>query len=303
MARHGRQSTRTRLSVQTIAILGATGVYARWLTPRLATRGYKVRALVRRPEAAGVAVACGADVRIADIFDETSMCAALEGCDIGVNLATSLPGPSGRGDFDANDRLRRDGTPIWLEACRKAGVSRVIQQSIAMVNAAGGDAWSDEDTLYAASEENAASRAIAASVAMEDAVRASSLDWLILRGGLFYGPGTGFDDDWFARAQAGKLRLPGDGTDFVSLLHISDMAHATLAALDAWPSRRALIIADDEPAQWRDVFGYIAKSVGAQAPEPGGRAGFPSFRVSNRRAREALSWKPFYTNYRMGLVR
>lgn len=289
--------------MQTIAILGATGVYARWLMPRLTSNGYAVRALVRRPEAAGVARACGADVRIADIFDETSMCIALEGCDVGVNLATSLPGPSGRGDFDTNDRLRRDGTPIWVEACRKAGVERIVQQSVAMVNASDGDTWANEDTAYEAKDDSIASRAIAASVAMEDVVRTSDRDWIILRGGLFYGRGTGFDDEWFSRAAAGKLRVPADGSDYVSLLHISDMAAATLSALQRWPSRQALIIADDEPAQWRDVFGYIAQSIDAAAPEPGGRQGFPSFRVSNKRAREALGWAPFYANFRQGLVR
>lgn len=288
--------------MQTVAILGASGVYARWLIPRLTSHGYAVRALVRRPEAAGVAVACGADLRVADIFDASSLRAGLEGADIGVNLATSLPGPSGRGDYDANDRLRRDGTPIWVDACRAAGVKRVIQQSIAMVNAAG-DAWADEDTVFAAAGDSVAARAIAASVAMEDAVRGSDLNWIILRGGLFYGPGTGFDDDWFARAQAGKLRLPGDGTDYVSLVHIADMARATMAALEHWPSRQALIVADDEPAQWRDVFGYVAQLAGAPPPSPGGRQGFPSFRVSNGRAREALSWAPCFPNYRVGLVR
>src|SRR5687768_13366246 len=113
----------TPASDDTIAILGATGVYARHLVPRLVIAGYRVRALVRRPEAAGVALACGADVRIADVFNEDSLAAALAGCAVGVNLATSLPGPSGRGDFDANDRLRRHGTPIWLNACKRAGVT------------------------------------------------------------------------------------------------------------------------------------------------------------------------------------
>lgn len=289
--------------MQTIAILGATGVYARWLIPRLTAEGFGVRALVRRPESAGVARACGADVHVADIFDAASLRAGIEACDIGVNLATSLPGPSGRGDFHANDRLRSEGTPIWIEACRAAGVGRVIQQSVAMVNAAGGDAWSDEDTVFTPAEDSVAARAIAASVAMEDTVRTSNLDWIVLRGGLFYGPGTGFDDDWFARAQAGKLRLPGDGNDFVSLVHISDMAQATMAALARWPSRQALIVADDQPVRWRELFGYIAQLVGAPEPAPGGRAGFPSFRVSNQRARKALDWTPFYTDYRVGLSR
>jgi len=288
--------------VQSVAILGANGVYGRWLTPRLVQAGYKVRALVRRPEAAGVATASGAEVRTADIFDEAALIAGLEGSDIGINLATSLPGPSGRGSYEANDRVRREGAPIWVGACRKAGVARVIQQSIAMLSGSGCDAWSDEDTVLPAAD-SVAGRAYAATMAMEDAIRASDLDWIILRGGLFYGPGTGFDDDWFARAREGRLRLPGDGSDFVSLLHVSDMAVATVAAVQRWPSRQTLIIADDEPAQWRDVFGFIAQSIGAPTPEPGGRAAFPSFRVRNTRAKAALNWAPFYTNYRAGLVR
>ena len=288
---------------ETIAVLGANGVYGRHLVPRLAARRYRVRALVRRPGAAGAARACGAEIHTADIFNGASLAAALAGCDAALNLATSLPGPSGRGDWAANDRLRRDGTPIWVEACRKAGVPRVLQQSIAMVNAGGGDAWSDEDTVYSAGEESLASRAIAAALAMEEAVRGSELDWLILRGGLFYGPGTGFDDDWFARAGAGKLRLPGNGEDFVSLIHIADMADATLAALERWPSGRALIVADDRPACWREVFSYVADICGADAPKAGGIAGFPSFRVRNARAREALAWAPRYADYRAGLVR
>ncbi len=219
-----------------------------------------------------------------------------------MNLATSLPGPSGRGDFASNDRLRRDGTPIWVAAYRDAGVPRVLQQSIAMVNAAG-DAWADEDTLYTASQDSLASRAIAAALDMERAVRSSDRDWLILRGGLFYGPGTGFDDDWFARASAGKLRLPGDGSDFVSLVQIADMADATVAALERWPSRRTLIVADDAPARWRDVFSFVARVCGAPEPQPGGLAGFPSFRVRNERAREALDWAPRYADHRAGLAR
>jgi nucleoside-diphosphate-sugar epimerase len=182
-------------------------------------------------------------------------------------------------------------------------VRKLVQQSVAKVNASGGDAWSDEDTVYAPDQESLATRAIAAALAMEDAVRASGLDWLILRGGLFYGPGTGFDDDWFARAKAGTLRLPGDGGDFVSLVHIADMAEATLAALERGPSERALIVADDAPARWRDVLGYVAGACGAAPPQPGGRLGFPSFRVRNARAREALGWAPFYPDHRAGFAR
>jgi nucleoside-diphosphate-sugar epimerase len=288
---------------QTIAILGANGVYARHLIPRLAARGHRIRALVRRPEAAGPARACGADIHAADIFDEGSLRAGLEGCEVAVNLATSLPGPSGRGDFRANDDLRRHGTPIWVEACRQARVPRMIQQSIAMVNAAGGEGWSDEDTVAGGVVDEVAARAIDAALAMEDTVRSSGIECLILRGALFYGPGTGFDEDWFSRARAGKLRLPGDGQHFVSLVHVADMADATATAMDAWPGSRTLIIADDRPARWTEVFGHVAELAGGAPPAPGGRLGFPSFRVRNARACEALGWRPRYADFRAGLAR
>jgi len=287
---------------QTIAVLGGNGVYARHLIPRLIGAGYAVRALVRRPEAAGLARACGADVRIADMFDEEALCAALDGCAVGVNVATSLPGPSGRGDYQANDRLRRDGTPSWVRACTRAGVPRIVQQSIAMVNACG-DAWSDEDSPASAATEERAARAIEAALEMERIVRDSGLDRLILRGALFYGPGTGFDDDWFSRARAGTLRLPGDGSAFVSLIHIADMADATVAALATWPATRTLIIADDRPATWRELLSYVADVAGTTAPPPGGRLGLPSFRVRNTRARASLAWTPRYSDFRTGLAR
>ena len=286
----------------TVAVLGANGVYARHLIPRLVSAGYRVRALVRRPEAAGVARGCGAEVRIADIFDAASLRSGLSGADVGINLATSLPGPSGRGDYAINDRVRREGAPKWVEACRAAGVSRVVQQSIAMVNANGAE-LADEDTPFRAGENVMATEAVRASIDMESAIRGSGLDWLILRGGLFYGPGTGFDDDWFARAAAGKLKLPGEGTDYVSLVHIADMAASTVAALETGVSGRALIVADDAPEQWRNVFGYVAEVAGGPPPAAGGRQGFPSFRVSNQRAKTMLGWAPRYADFRAGLVR
>lgn len=288
----------------TVAVLGATGVYGRHLLPRLAAAGYRVRALVRQPANAHAAAACGADLHAADIFDAASLRAGLKGCDVALNLATALPSPGKRGgDFDLNDRMRREGVPIFLQACADAGIGRVLQQSIAMVHCGGGDAWADENTFFSPPADTTAGRAIAAARAMEAHVTASPLDWAILRGALFYGPGTGFDDDWFSRASAGKLVLPGTGDDYVSLVHIADMADATVAALARWPSRQALIVADNAPARWSDLFGHIARVAGAPPPARGGPHRFPSFRVSAARAREALAWSPRYPDFTSGLAR
>lgn len=286
----------------TVAVLGANGVFGRHLVPRLTAAGFPVRAMVRRPEAAGLARASGAEVRVADIFDADVLSAALEGADICVNLATSLPGPSGRGDFAQNDRVRVEGVPVLIEACRRASVTRLLQQSICWVGAAG-DALADETSVYEPADDGVGARAIRAARSMEAVVSASGLDWIILRGGLFYGPGTGFDEDWFSRAAAGKLRLPGDGADFVSLVHISDVAAATLRAVEVWPSRETLIVCDDRPSRWREVFDFVAGVAGAAEPEAGGAARFPSFRMSNAKACSLLEWRPHYADHRSGLAR
>jgi uncharacterized protein YbjT (DUF2867 family) len=99
-----------------VAVLGATAVHGRHLVPRLCAAGIRVRALVRTPAAAAVAVACGVDLAAADVFDEASVRAGLAGCDVAINLATSRPGPTSRGDYAKNDQLRRQGTPIFVGA-------------------------------------------------------------------------------------------------------------------------------------------------------------------------------------------
>lgn len=284
-----------------VAILGASGVYGRHLIPRVVARGHRVRALVRNPDAAHVARACGAEAIAADTFDEASLIAGVKGCDVAINLATALRDAVSGEQYAQNDRVRTEGAPIFLRACEAAAVSRVIQQSIAMAHGAGQD-WADENAPPARIADPVGAAALEAAITLEHAVKQSALDWTILSGGLFYGPGTGFDDRWRAAARAGKLRLPGDGSDFVSLIHIADMAAATLAAIERPVSRETLIVTDDAPAQWRDVFGHLAASMGAPAPQAGGRQGFPSFRMRNRRARDALTWAPFYSDYRMGLA-
>jgi nucleoside-diphosphate-sugar epimerase len=81
------------------------------------------------------------------------------------------------------------------------------------------------------------------------------------------------------------------------------MADATVRAVERWPATRPLAIGDDRPVEWREIFSYVAQLAGAAAPLPGGRLGFPSFRVRNGRAREVLAWAPRYPDFRAGLAR
>jgi hypothetical protein len=83
---------------------------------------------------------------------------------------------------------------------------RYVQQSIAHLVANGTSVLLDETAALRPS-------VVTASAAdMEAMVEGSGLRWTSLRGGAFYGPRTGRDEQWRDLARQGALVLPGDGT-------------------------------------------------------------------------------------------
>jgi nucleoside-diphosphate-sugar epimerase len=280
-----------------LAVIGASGVLARNVIPRLIEQGHAVRGLVHRPESAAVVKAMGAAPVAGDIFDQGSLVRAIDGAEAVINLATSVPRPgTPNPDFSRNARMRREGAAILVAACREAGVKHLIQQSIAMGMHSTGDAFTDESAPLPMIPANEAV------IAMEDAVRGSGLDWCILRGGGFYGPGTGYDAEWRALARGGRLAYPGDGGNWVSLIHVADMGTAVVAALDRPAWGEVLAVVDDEPVTRRALFEHVAALESAPAPMGSADPRPPSFRVFNARIKRTLGWAPMFTSYRFGLA-
>jgi nucleoside-diphosphate-sugar epimerase len=137
---------------------------------------------------------------------------------------------------------------------------------------------------------------------MEAMVRASALDWCILRAGLFYGAGTGREDEWRLAAQENRLTLPGDGSSLLSLVHVVDMARAVVTATEYAPPGSVYNVVDDEPVRYKDLFTYIAAQLDKGAPKAGGPKILPSLGCKNARIREELPWQPSYPSYRSGLA-
>ncbi|MCL4801576.1 MAG: NAD(P)-dependent oxidoreductase [Burkholderiales bacterium] len=274
-----------------IAVLGATGVLGRRVLPALAGRGHEVVAVARDPRRVDAR-----DGRIravpGDILDPAALAAPLAGCDAVLHLATAIPPPGG--DWTMNDRVRREGTRNLLAAAAAAHVRRYVQQSVAMLLAGPRERVADEDAPLAPAPN------LVSAVEMETLVRATPLDWVILRGGLFYGPGTGRWQAWNAAARERLAALPGDGGDSVSLVHVDDMATAVVLAAESRLARVVLNVVDDAPVTYAELFGHLARRHGAPPPAPGGPPGLASFRVSNARARQSLGWSPRYADYRSG---
>lgn len=278
-----------------IAVIGSTGVLGRHLVPRLIERGHAVCATARRPADLDRLKRLGAEAVAADIFDLVSMRAAVVNCDAAIHAATSIPKPAGGGDWAVNDRIRREGTANLLEACRAERVRRYVQQSVAMLHIADDSRPQTEDDPISPYDR------IRSAADMEQLVKESPLDWCIVRGAAFYGPGTGRAEAWRSQARGGVLVTPGDGNGFLSLIHVADMAAALVTVVERGQPRHVYLAADDQPATYRDLLGYVAAMEGAGPPGTGGQTLLPSFRVSNAKLK-ALGWAPAYPSFRSGLA-
>jgi nucleoside-diphosphate-sugar epimerase len=111
----------------------------------------------------------------------------------------------------------------------------------------------DASPLPAAPEER--SRRI---LAAEDTYRAAGAT--ILRCPAIYGPDRGLH----VRILRGDHRIPGDGTHFISRIHIADLAQFALAA--AKHSATTYVVGDREPARHIDVIRFVCDTYGVPMP-------------------------------------
>ncbi len=282
-----------------VAVVGATGVLGRALIPMLAQQGYAVRALVRSLQQAHTlfsgAVECvGYDLLAPD--PDARLISLLQRCDAALHIATAIP-RDGRapGAWDANTRLRTDGTRRLLDAAFAANVGCYIQQSIVMAYPDCGDEWITEEMPLDSSPDRASNNAPV--IAMEGMVRAISpqqLRWCILRGGTFVGKDT-FQDDTIENLRAGKQIVTGDGNNFMSPIHAVDMAEAIVAALQNAPAGSIFNIVD-EPIRQGEYLDRLAGILGAPLPHRDLlRSRPPSWRCSNAAARSMLKWTPAHS--------
>lgn len=278
-----------------VFVVGATGVLGRNVIPRLLERGHRVRAVIRRHEQARFLEQVGVEPVIGDLLDRRSLEYAARGSEIALYLAPALAGPAQQ-DSNFQRRVLLEGVRNLLEVLNRTGAKRYIGQSTTLVYGENGQETVDEFTpLQVTPLAQPAAE-------METLIRSSEFQWTLLRGGLLYGPGTGREESWWQAARNGRLRLPGDGSDLVSLVHVVDMARAVVSATEPGSRGGIYNIVDDEPVSTKDLFGYVAAQVGQAAPRAGGPRFLPSLGVKNIKAQLELAWRPVYPGYQAGLA-
>jgi uncharacterized protein YbjT (DUF2867 family) len=119
-----------------IAVIGATGMLGRPVTAALVDAGFKVTALVRDPPAAKRVLPPGTSVLAADVRDEASLRAGLEGQE-GLYLSLSIAPGARRGDFHTEGQ----GLAHILAAARAAHIARIGYLSALIHDSEDSDWW------------------------------------------------------------------------------------------------------------------------------------------------------------------
>lgn len=305
-----------------VFVAGATGVIGRPLVARLLEAGHDVVGATRSPERAEKLREIGVKPAVLDARDTDALRAAVMEAEpeVVINQLTNLPDKINyrkpAETFGPSNELRGIVGPVLAGLAAEAGTRRLISQSVCFYYASTGKrAHSEEDPLLELPPEIPMSRSLTAQTTLERAtLETPGLEGIVLRYGYFYGPRVGSVPGGFTIDEVRRRRYPivGDGAGIFSLVHVSDAAGATVAAVERG-APGIYNVSDDEPAPQSEWLPAYAEAIGARPPRrvplwlaklvAGRQAALMSTRLegaSNEKAKRELGWELRYPSWREG---
>jgi nucleoside-diphosphate-sugar epimerase len=292
-----------------VFVAGGSGTIGKPLVRALLDAGHQVTALTRSPHQRSELLALGASVAVADALNRDALVEVVRSArpTHEIHQLTALPkgGPRRRRDLDATNMLRIEGTRHLLEASRRAGVRRFVLGSFALLSPRGPDRPPTDPAALAVAS-------------MEEQVQAATtrqeIDGVILRYGLFYGPGTPSTLSMLQMIRKRRFPIVRDDIGRLPLIHIDDAVSATVRAADRAAAGAVYDIVDDRPVSLAEVVVRLSVRAGAappfQVPAWVPRLVSPymsrlmSMRMalSNDKAKLELGWCPAFPTLEDGLA-
>lgn len=295
---------------KTIFVAGGSGTIGVPLVRALVAAGHRVVATTRSSDKQALIRGLGATPVVVDALDASALEQAVRSAAPThvIHQLTSLPkaGPRRARDLEPTNRLREEGTRNLLRASIAAGARRIIVGSFAPIGAVPREAWDAEARGAADAVQSMEEQVL-------DAARRGTIESVVLRYGLFYGPGNPGTDEMIALVRKRRLPRVRHDTGLLPYIHMDDAVAATVASVDRGSSGGVYDIVDDHPASFSEMIGDMAEIVGAPKPfaVPAwtirlmapymARVLLARVPLSNARARKDLGWAPAWPSYREGL--
>jgi nucleoside-diphosphate-sugar epimerase len=300
-----------------VFVAGATGAIGRFLIPDLIASGHQVTGSTRSAAKTAQLERLGATPVVMDGLDRPAVIETIRAArpEVIIHQMTALTHLRSFRHFDRDfagtNELRIAGTDNLLEAARQAGTRRFIAQSFIGWNNArtGGPVKTEADPLDP-DPIPVTRRTMAAIRHIEQRVPQAVPGGLVLRYGMFYGPGA--SDAMLDVVRKRMMPVIGGGTGIWSFTEVSDAAAATAAAVTKGEPGLYNIV-DDDPAPVSQWLPGLAAALGVRPPWSapvwlGRLLAGPLVVVlmtqtrgaSNARAKGELGWSPAYPSWREG---
>jgi nucleoside-diphosphate-sugar epimerase len=297
-----------------VLVAGATSVPGLPLVRELTARGHDVVGLTRSSSKTAPIEAAGGEPVVADVFDADEIANVIADIapEVVVSLLTTLPkwGPKRPKDFEPARALWGRGAPNLVAAAQRAGVRRIVAESVVFAYGypTDGPPLMDETDPYPGPPPPGGDAMLAALRGMEQTVLSSGVhsntEGIVLRYGCFYGPAVPHDELFVALAKWWALpAMTGNG--IVSWIHIDDVVTATADAIDGGRGGEIYNIVDDRPRSFGDYARELSaklhrprpipishRLVGLVASYPATAFGTTWLPLSNAKAKAELGWAP-----------
>jgi nucleoside-diphosphate-sugar epimerase len=224
-------------SIDAVLLTGATGFIGQRLQKSLLANGRQVSALVRPSSSNKDQLLPGVHRTLAELSDTDKLASAIADCEAVIYCAGSVRGRN-------------------LEDFRGANITSVRSVVDAM-NQSGSEAPLLLISSLAASRPGISDYANSKFLGEQEIIRHARFPWTIFRPPAVYGQGDREMMPILKLARKGIVTPAGPALQKLSLIHVDDLAAATLAWLESWPACREQIFSLDDGHSggydWREI--------------------------------------------------
>lgn len=210
-------------------VTGATGLLGSHIVEQLVARGERVRALVRSTSDVSFLKRLGVELLVGDLDNAESLRKAVSGADVVYHSAARV------GDWGPWRLFKEqiiDATAALLDACRAAGVGRVLHVSSVIVYGhpkIRADLFTEDEPL--GQDPWVWDYYCRAKIAAEELYRGYPGAWTVVRPSWMYGPRDRATLPRVLRALAkGRLVLVGRGDNLLNVVYAGDVADGAIRA-------------------------------------------------------------------------
>jgi nucleoside-diphosphate-sugar epimerase len=261
--------------VPTAFVTGGSGFIGGALIERLLHEGWDVRALARSDAAAAKVRERGAEAVGGDLDEAQALRAGAEGSEVAFHAAAKVEDWGDPADFE---RLNVRGTQNVVDACRAAGVRRLVHVGTEAALMAGQPLVNvDEDAPLRPDSAVLYSSTKARAELLVRAANGEGIETVVIRPRFVWGRGdTTLLPALTELVRAGRFRWIGGGGQLTDTTHVDNTVEGLWLAGTAAPPGGVFFVTDGEPVVFREFVTRMLATRGVTAPEgsvPAGVAG------------------------------